>query len=41
MVLPEDVQAVFAPLATHRLTARAGVSVPDVIGRLLRETPIP
>ncbi len=41
MVLPEDVQAVFAPLATHRLSARAGVSVPDVIGRLLRETPIP
>ncbi len=42
MVLPEDIQAVFAPLCAHRLPLRdAGVRVQDVIDRVLADTPIP
>ncbi|AIZ45674.1 ATPase AAA [Deinococcus radiopugnans] len=42
MALPEDVQAVFPALAAHRLTLRGpGVSVPDLLARILADTPIP
>ena len=42
MVLPEDVQAVFPALASHRLVLRDPAARPgDVIRRLLDETPIP
>lgn len=42
MVLPEDVQAVFAPLAGHRLLPRdGGTPVGDLLAQILRDTPIP
>ncbi|WP_084049915.1 AAA family ATPase [Deinococcus hopiensis] len=42
MVLPEDVQAVFAPLAVHRLPTRdPAVRTGDVLARILTDTPIP
>ncbi len=41
-VLPEDVQAVFPPLAAHRLVSRAsGEPDPEAVAALLRATPIP
>ena len=42
MALPEDVQAVFLALATHRLPLRDPSQRPEsVLGALLSETPIP
>lgn len=40
MVLPEDVQAVFPHVAGHRLPVRGGAA-PNLLARLLAETPIP
>ena len=41
LVLPEDVQAVFPALASHRLPLRdPGARIEDVLAQLLRETPI-
>ncbi|WP_269531072.1 MoxR family ATPase [Chitinimonas sp. BJYL2] len=42
MVIPEDVQAVFASVATHRLLARASNRPqPELVNRLLGEVAIP
>ncbi|QNM99020.1 AAA family ATPase [Chitinimonas koreensis] len=42
MVIPEDVQAVFAPVAVHRLLARASNRPqPELVARLLAEVAIP
>ncbi|WP_221088400.1 AAA family ATPase [Deinococcus aquaedulcis] len=42
MVLPEDVQAVFVPLAAHRLSLRdPATPLPGLLERLLADTPIP
>ncbi|PHV12830.1 AAA family ATPase [Chitinimonas sp. BJB300] len=42
MVIPEDVQAVFGPVATHRLLARASNRPqPELVIRLLGEVAIP
>lgn len=42
MVLPEDVQAVFAPLAAHRLPLRdSSLGIEAVLAQILRDTPLP
>ncbi len=42
MVIPEDVQAVFGPVATHRLLARASNRPqPELVARLLGDVAIP
>ncbi len=45
-VTPDDVKALTAPVLTHRLVLRPeyeieGLSVPDVVARILREVPVP
>ncbi|GAB3242405.1 AAA family ATPase [Chitinimonas naiadis] len=42
MVIPEDVQAVFGPVATHRLLARASNRPqPELVNKLLHDVAIP
>jgi MoxR-like ATPase len=40
-VLPEDVQALMVPVASHRLMARGGVAAEELVQEWLETTPVP